>query len=411
MRIIYFFGVFAMFASCSTRPVELSTGIWRGVLEQQGQLLPFNFEVHKVDQKYLVQLKNAAEKLTLDEVTINGDSVDMVLHIFDAGLRAKVDGNTLKGFYYKNYAPDFHMPFTATLGEDFRFEKATDSIPATDFTGKYSVTFISDKNDTTISVGVFAQKGNHAEGTFLTTMGDYRYLEGNVIGDKLYLSTFDGNHSFLFTATKKDDKTIMGDYWSGATSHESWIGIKDDNAMMPDAESLTFLKPGFEKIEFSFPDLNNNKISLADEKFKNKVVILQIFGTWCPNCMDETKFLSQWYTENKARGVEIVGLAYERKDDFTYASERVKKMKNKLSVPYDFVIAGTNDKKKAAETLPMLNQVLAFPTTIFIGKDGKVKHIRTGFEGPGTGVYYNQFKQRFNEIINELLNENLTAKK
>jgi thiol-disulfide isomerase/thioredoxin len=302
------------------------------------------------------------------------------------------------------------MPFTATLGEDFRFEKVNVNPPSTDFTGKYAVTFITDKGDTSVSVGVFNQKGNYVEGTFLTTTGDYRYLEGNVIGDKLYLSTFDGNHSFLFIAVKKDDKTVTGDYWSGSASHESWTGIKDDNAVMPDADALTFLKPGFEKIDFSFPDLNNNKVSPADEKFKNKVVILQIFGTWCPNCMDETKFLSQWYNENKDRGVEIVGLAYERKDDFTYASERVKKMKSKLNVPYDFVIAGTNDKKKASETLPMLNQVLSFPTTIFIGKDGKVKHIRTGFEGPGTGVYYDQFKQHFNEIINELLNEKLAAK-
>jgi thiol-disulfide isomerase/thioredoxin len=166
------------------------------------------------------------------------------------------------------------------------------------------------------------------------------------------------------------------------------------------------LKEGFDKINFSFPDVEHNMISPSDEKFANKVLILQIFGTWCPNCMDETKFLTQWYNENKDRGVEILGLAYERKDDFDYASERVRKMKAKLNVPYEFVIAGTSDKEKAAETLPMLNKVIAFPTTIFIGKDGKVKHIRTGFEGPGTGIYYEQFKERFNQVINELLAEN-----
>ena len=86
-------------------------------------------------------------------------------------------------------------------------------------------------------------------------------------------------------------------------------------------------------------------------------------------------------------------------------------MKAKLGVEYEFVIAGTDDKEKASETLPMLNKVLAFPTTIFIGKDGKVKHIRTGFEGPGTGIYYEQFKERFNQIVGELLAEDLTFKK
>ena len=126
--------------------------------------------------------------------------------------------------------------------------------------------------------------------------------------------------------------------------------------------------------------------------------------------MDETKFLTQWYKDNKDRGVEILGLAYERKEDFEYASTRVKKMKEKLGVNYDFVIAGTNDKAKASETLPMLNKVIAFPTTIFIGKDGKVKHIRTGFEGPGTGIYYEQFKERFNQVVNELLAQDLALK-
>jgi thiol-disulfide isomerase/thioredoxin len=334
----------------------------------------------------------------------------MVLHIFDAELHAKVEGNSLKGFYLKNYDRSFRMPFSATYGDDYRFEKGSDQA-VTDFTGKYAVKFVNSKNDTSVSVGVFTQKGNYAEGTFLTTTGDYRYLEGNVVNDKLYLSTFDGNHSFLFIASKKDANTLTGDYWSGSTTHETWVGVRDDNAAMPDAEGLTYMKKGFDKIDFSFPDLNKKTVSYSDEKFKNKVVILQIFGTWCPNCMDETKFLTQWYNENKDRGVEILGLAYERKDDFAYASGRVKKMKEKLSVPYDFVIAGVNDKEKASETLPMLNKVLAFPTTIFVGKDGNVKHIRTGFEGPGTGIYYEEFKQRFNEVVNELLSEQLTSPK
>jgi hypothetical protein len=123
--------------------------------------------------------------------------------------------------------------------------------------------------------------------------------------------------------------------------------------------------------------------------------------------MDETKFLTQWYEQNKDRDVEIIGLAYEQKNDFAYASKQIKKMKQKLGVGYDFVIAGTYDKTLAAETLPALKSVVAFPTTIFIGKDGKVKHIHTGFSGPGTGVYYEQYKERFNQIVNELLAEDL----
>ena len=178
---------------------------------------------------------------------------------------------------------------------------------------------------------------------------------------------------------------------------------------MPDAESLTYLKEGHERITFEFPDVNGKLTSLDDEKYQNKVVILQLLGTWCPNCMDETKFLAPWYEENRDRGVEIIGLAYERKPDFDYASARVKKMVAKMGVGYDILIAGTDDKEKAAETLPMLSAVVAFPTTIFIGKDGKVKKIHTGFNGPGTGIYFEQFKENFNQTVNELLRGEFTA--
>lgn len=406
MRILVLSLSIFILASCS-KSAEFKTGNWRGVIELQGKQLPFNFEVVKEDGKYKVYLINAEERLVQDEVTVTGDSVKIVMLIFDIELRAKLTNNSLSGHYYKNYDKTFKLPFAATLGDTYRFAK-TEKV-SVNYSGKYSLEFKSDK-ETYTSVGIFKQKENEVTGTFLTPTGDYRYLQGNVVNDQLMLSTFDGNHAYLFTATMQGD-SIKGDYYSGNVSHETFGGIKDENATLPSAESLTYLKEGFDKITFSFPDVNGNQISPSDERYENKVLILQILGTWCPNCMDETKFLSQWYKENKDRGVEILGLAYERKDDFEYASGRVKKMKEKLGVGYDFVIAGTNDKEKASLTLPMLNNIIAFPTTIFIGKNGKVKHIRTGFEGPGTGIYYEQFKERFNQIINELLVEKTASLK
>ncbi len=389
----------------------LKTGMWRATIEIQGQQLPFNFELTKDnDGGYDIYIRNADERLLLDEVNVTGDSVNIGLHIFDANIKAAIKGDTLQGEFIKNYEKDFNIPFTAVYGQTFRFEKVKDQKDVPDFSGKYAVTF-THEFDTTKAVGIFKQQGDSVTGTFLTPTGDYRYLQGNVVNGLMQLSTFDGNHAYIFRATKKEDGSLTGEFISGKNHMEFWEGIKDENASLPDPESLTYLKPGYERIEFKFPDVNGNPVTLNDEKYKNKVVILQMFGTWCPNCMDETMFLSPWYNENKKRGVEIIGLAYERKPDFDYASGRVKKMIDKLKVNYDFVIAGTNDKTQAAETLPMLNKVVAFPTTIFIGKDGKVKKIHTGFSGPGTGFYYEQGIQKFNETVNELLNENLTSKK
>lgn len=405
MRFYVLLTVFSilLFASCQTHKemAELKSGTWRGVIHMQGQELPFTFRITNDSGNYKAYLQNAGEEILLDEIEITGDTVEMHLHIFDASLKAKINGDKLEGTFVKYYAPEVNQPFTATYNEDYRFAPKQTTSASVDYTGKYQLVFKADK-ETYPSVGVFEQQGNYVTGSFLTPTGDYRYLEGNVVDGKLKLSTFDGNHAYIFIAGFEGD-SLKGDYYAGKSSHETFGGVKNAQAAMPDAEGLTLLKPGYEKLEFSFPDLNGNKVSLSDERFKNKVVILQLFGTWCPNCMDETKFLAPWYKENKDRGVEILGLAYERKDDFEYAKSRIQKMKEKIEIPYQFVIAGVNDKEKASQTLPALNKILAFPTTIFVGKDGKVKHIHTGFEGPGTGIYYEQFKERFNQIVNELI--------
>lgn len=406
MRFFVLFILSLIVFSCTQSRPDLKTGNWRGVLKIQEQELPFNFRVvNDSEGGYDAYLINAGEELLLDEITVIQDSINLTLHVFDAQLRAAVTGNELNGFFTLNYNPNFRVAFQATADTDFRFRPTDTTATAVDFSGQYEVLFVNEK-DTTQSIGIVNQKGNYATGSFLTTTGDYRFLEGGVFNDTLFLSTFDGNHAYLFKAVKKDE-TLTGDFWSGQTYHQTWTGIKNEQAALPDAESLTYLKPGYKTLSFSFPDLEGKKVNLTDDRFKNKVVILQLFGTWCPNCMDETKFLSPWYDNNKGRGIEVLGLAFERKPDFNYARERVEKMKDKWNVNYYFVIAGVNNKVKAAEALPELNQIVAFPTTIFIGKDGAVKHIHTGFEGPGTGVYHERWQQRFNELVNELLNEKI----
>jgi len=383
---------------------KLKTGTWRATIEIQGQLLPFNLDVVNQSDRYHIYLRNGAEKILLDEVRVANDSVDIVLHVFDANIKARINGDNLEGTFIKNYEKDYRIPFKAYYGEAFRFAKGKDQKNVPDFSGKYAVKFIHQR-DTTPAIAVFDQVADSVTGTFLTLTGDYRYLQGNVVDGQMQLSTFDGNHSYLFRATKHADGKVIGEFYSGKTWKEQWIAEKNDNPTMPDPEKLTYMKKGKEKISFTFPDANGKKVSLTDRAYKNKVVILQLMGTWCPNCMDETRFLMAWNEKNKGRDVKIIGLAYERKDDFTYASERVKKMVSKMGVNYEILIAGTDDKAKASLTLPMLNEIYAFPTTIFVGRDGTVKKIHTGFSGPGTGPYYDQFIQQFNETVNELLGE------
>jgi thiol-disulfide isomerase/thioredoxin len=391
--------------SSSTLNHDFPAGMWRGTLAYQEEELPFNFNVvETASGDFELYIMNGKERLLLDEITFDGDSVTIPLHIFDASLRGRLSGDSLKGYFIKHYDPANTIPFTAVHGQSFRFRRAENKTSTKDFSGKFRVAFYT-LTDTTHAVGVFLQRNDSVTGSFLTPTGDYRYLQGNVINDSLFLSAFDGNHAYLFIAAFENRDELNGTFYSGRTKKTLWKGWRDENATLPDPESQTYLKEGYDKIEFTFPDINGTQVSLTDEKYSNKVIILQIFGTWCPNCMDETRFLAPWYDKNKDRGVEIIGLAFERKDDFAYASERVKKMIEKLDVRYDFLIAGTNDKERASATLPALNRIVSFPTTIFIGKDGKVKKIHTGFTGPGTGEYYEQFIEHFNETVNTLLNE------
>jgi len=406
----YYILVCFFIISCAQVPKdEIDTGIWRGILSTQGQYLPFNFEVTPNEKGFFVKLINDSEKLDAGQIEWDDDSITIPMGYFDASIKARWDGSSLKGYYTKHFADNYFIAFEASPGQDFRFEKEIQvDVPL--FSGKWEVEFFDpEEGKKTPSIGIFSQTGSRLSGTFLTPTGDYRYLQGDVKDSTLNLSTFDGEHIYLFKADLDNEGILNGKYFSGLTGYKTWTAHRNENARLPDADEITYLKDGYNKISFRFPDLKGDTVSLQDEKFKGKVVIVQIFGSWCPNCMDETKFLSKWYDENRSRGVEVIGLAYENKPDFTYASGRVKKMVEKLEVHYDFLIAGSRDNAKASATLPMLNRVTAFPTTIFIDKEGKVRRIHTGFSGPGTGEYYTRLIKDFNQTIDQLLSEENTA--
>jgi thiol-disulfide isomerase/thioredoxin len=256
-----------------------------------------------------------------------------------------------------------------------------------------------------VSVGNFTQNGTAVQGSFLTPTGDYRFLNGSLNGDSLFLSTFDGSNAMLFKAVIEADGTLKGAQWSGVKAYKTWTAKLDTDAKLPDATKLTFLKPGYDKVDFSFPDSEGKTVSLSDPKYKDKVVIIQILGSWCPNCMDETNFLAPWYDKNKDRGVEIVGLAFERSDKPEVSNPKIKKMISRFGMNYPVLLAGTNSDEATAKALPMLNKVMSYPTTIFIDKKGKVREIHTGFSGPGTGEYYDQFVEEFNGLISKMISE------
>jgi len=357
--------------------------------------------------KPTIYIINASERLRVDKVSYTSDSVFIEMPVFESSFKAKrVSANRWEGVWTKAGSKEWlTMPFVAQVQTDI-VPKIIQT-PAADITGRWAVTFTNENKTESPAIGEWQQKGYTLRGTFLTPTGDYRYLSGVVNGDSLELSTFDGSHAYLFTAKITNDQQISGGtFYSGATFVQPWTAVKNPSASLPNLAVMSMKDPA-EKLNFSFLDLNKKRISINDAKFKNKVVIIQIMGSWCPNCMDETAFLSDYYKRNKQRGVEIIGLAYEYSTDFERSKKSIRKFKDRFNIQYTLLNTGVtvSDSLRTEKTLPQLTPIKSFPTTIFLDKKGKVAWIHAGFEGPGTGEHYETLKKEFEATVNRLLKE------
>ena len=374
------------------------TGTWRVSFDLGEVSLPTMITISASgENQYTASLVNGEETLDVERVTQNGDTLSLRMAIFDTEMVGVINAEGKWEGTFTNYSrsKDYQIPFSAEKGLENRF-RTQDSVAVNDISGRWETYFSPDDAEGgSPGIGIFQQDGKNVKGTFLTETGDYRFLEGVAEGD----------HVFLFLADKNAEGKLNGTFYSGTHWVEPFVGELNEEFELRNPDELTYLKPGYEKMAFSFPDLEGNMVSLEDPVFQDKVVVVQIMGSWCPNCMDETRFYTDWYRKNSDQPVEIIGLAYENKPDFKYASERVQKMKAKLNVPYEFLIAGTSDKEEASKTLPMLNAIISFPTSIFLDKNGDVRKIHTGFSGPGTGEDYENWKKSFEALMTEMLAE------
>jgi thiol-disulfide isomerase/thioredoxin len=388
---------------------KLSIGIWRGeILREDGHAIPFNFQTKEIAGKILIYVINGAERLLVDNIRKQGDSLFIEMPFFDSHFAVRIlDEQKMEGSWIKDYGNRVVViPFQAIFNEPNRYEVT--QAPVFNISGRWAVHF-KGADDSTEAVGEFRQSGSQVRGTFLTPSGDYRFLDGVVSGDTLKVSAFDGGHAYSFISIIKDtNKMIDGFFYAGAKNIESWFAEKNEQAKLPDEFSLTRLRDSANStLHFKFPDLTGHQVSLRDPAYKNKVVIVQILGSWCPNCMDETRFLSAWYIQNKSRGVEIIGLAYERTTSFANAKRLLQPFIIRFNVTYPILATGVafSDSLRTEKTLPEIQEIVGFPTTIFIDKKGLVRKIDTGFNGPGTGDHYEIYKKEFNDLINSLLKE------
>lgn len=395
---ILIFSLLASLGVSGQTSVNDVAGEWRGEFVIQDTIkVPFNFEI---DESGKVVLLNAAERFQSGTIKLKKDSLFIPLDEFDNELALSIHKNgDLSGTLRKQNQVGLNIPVTATKGTS-RFEQKTP--PAKDISGRYDVEFELGHGKKQRSVAIFKQQGTKLTGTFLKPSGDARYLEGTIAGERFFLSSFIGSTPGYYEGTVDANGKISG-FQAGTKIKYPFSGRFDPTAQLEDPFTLSQLKAGRTSLDFSLPDMSGNRISPGDKSFQGKALIIAITGTWCPNCIDEAAFLAPWYKENKKRGVEIITIHYERQTDTAFAHKVMIRFRNRFNIEYTQVLGGYATGDSVLASLPTLATFKAFPTTIFIGKDGKVSKIHTGFSGPATGKFYDDFVKEFNEEVDRLL--------
>lgn len=401
----------------------LPPGVWRAELNlskpgdnldenyrkrfERDNILPFLFEVvYDSRDSFHIEIINGPERIIVDDISFghnraNGrDSLLMKFPEFNSHILAYFEEDVIEGRFYKPYRNNYSIPFVARHGNDNRFDHV-EKDQGWNVSGTWSVTFgIEDTTSQYPAVGEFVQDDSTdlVTGTFMTETGDYRFLSGKLIGEHLWLSCFDGSHAFLFKSKLSDADHMTGFFKSGNHFETLWSGKRDADAQLIDPDSLTSVTDREFKVNVT--DRQGNNLDLSQGQWQGKAKVIQIMGTWCPNCKDETIFLSEFY-RNKPEGIEILSLAFERPKSRQEAYRVIDGYVDKMNVPYDVYWGGSSSKEEASKAFPSLSGVLAFPTLIFLDQENRIVRVHTGFNGPATSKY-DDFVESFNETIKTL---------
>ena len=386
--------------SFSQKSVKIKEGNWTAALQlTEKEALPFQLIIQKTKKQYEFIIVNGEEKIKLNDIEQKEDSLIVSFSEYNSQLVFKPSKTNLKGYWLNKNKLNYKLPFSANFGYTSRFKDEIGNKPI-NVNGKWKVYFSPKTKSEYVAIGLFKQHETKLTGTFLTETGDFRFLEGNQFGNQLYLSCFDGSHAFLFKAKIEND-SIKGKFYSGKHYEDIWEGVNAPNFELTNPYEIT--KPiNNSPLSFSCKDLDGNTFQFPNEQFKNKAVIIQIMGTWCPNCTDETNTFKELYKEYQSKGFEFIAIGFENgKEEDCYAL--LKKFKEKKNIQYT-VLYGGNAKRATADIIfTMLDGVKSFPTTIYIGKDGLIKKVYSGFNGPGTGEYYDQYLEQTKKLIEEMV--------
>ncbi len=391
-----------------------ATGIrrlpFRCVLKSPGGALPFNLMLIQPNgaDGWTALIQNGEETVQLQDVEFDNARMHISFPHYDAHITAlKQDDGTYVGRWFKTTGPDkqSELPFTATPNVEYRFPPSTRKAPDQKLAYSWRVKFAKSDDD---AVGLFSQEHDGTvTGTFVTSTGDYRYLAGDFDGKHLRLSTFDGAHAFLFSAILTTDGTLKGDFWSRDTWHETWTATPND-VQFALFDPLMATKPR-ENIDLNtvkFPDLDGNLRSLGDDPaWAGKPRIIEISGSWCPNCHDAAKHLETLYQKHQGDGLVVISLMFEVTGNFKRDARQVRRFRDRHQLTYPLLVAGKADRERVADRVQLIEALKSYPTMIFVDRNDRVVAIYTGYMGPATGECHARQNELLTKLVTGLLAE------
>lgn len=381
----------------STPPSD-PAGPWRAVLDLAGGELRFSIALERAGTARRGRLCNGTRCDRLSAVRLEGDSVHLEIADYAATITAALRGDSLTGVYRNvgNRGPRT-IPFRAARGQ------WPSSKGPGELVGSWDATFLQDWGT---SPRVFHLRNGKAglEGTIVSNTGDYGHFAGQMSGDGFALAHFDGSFVYLLTGKLTGD-TLRGVFHAGLRTQTPWVAVRSTGAKHLKAPTELTQADTTEPFHFAFPDLTGRVVTERDPRFRGKVVLVDVFGTWCPTCHDAAPELVRFYRRYHRRGLEIVGLAYEVTGDTAVDARQVRRYREKFGIPFSLLLAGVNDTEAAGATLPQLRGFTSFPTTLFLGRDGKVRRVHAGFYGPAMGAQHERMIGEFEREIERLLDE------
>jgi peroxiredoxin len=406
----------AMQAPAASAPAQV-VGAWRAAVRLPGGDAPFLLDIRGAEAAPVAVAHNAGEKVSFSLLEVTGAQVVLGFASSDAVIRARLtpDHQRMEGWLYQRQdAGKGRLPFVATRGAAPRFEAIPgDSLPGPaartavpSVAGAWSVAFENEEQGYNGIVELTDQPGGVVTGTLVTPTGDLRALEGSYEHGVLRMSMVDDAHACLLRGKVRKDGTLEGDLWLDGSHHAVWSAERSTAKDAPrDAFAEVRVLNAERKLRLRLPDLAGHEVSLDDARFAGKVVIVDIFGTWCPNCADQAPLLVEWQRRYRARGLEIVGVSFELSGDPAHDRQAVRRFQERFGIEFPLLLSHAEDASEVADVLPDLSAIKEYPTTVLIGRDGTVRHIHSGFVSPTTGRAFEQQRAAFEKRIEALLAE------